>query len=261
MRRVGTEIFVQQGETWSLDFKVKSKKGHPFMILNKWKNPYLVITISSTLYDQSDVHKDVYWLDLDTRLVEKSDGKYIEEKIKKFVITEPLYVDQFNINEILSKYGTKAGGKIVLDKANEFDITNFLFYTDPYSDGNYVYKYLKSYVTSSNPTGTWVDYDFRVVKFFDTKAWKSQDYFYDIKIVAGESLVDFVRNSLKEQGTEFDEGVWTDLELCNYINLLEDDVIREEAKKMFDENVPLRSSYDAKVVLLDPSRLHVTTNI
>ena len=258
MRRVGDDIYIQRGETWSLDFEVVTEKGHPFMCLKTWQNPYLVITVSAALYEQKGDFRESYWLDLSKRWIEKADGSMELEDTKKFISTVPLYVDAFDIADIMSKYGNAAGGKIVTDTESDFDITNFLFYTDPDADGNNIYKYITSY---SGNTAVWKEYNFRVVKQFDTKSWMEQGYLYDAKILSGESLIELISATLKKEGTAFSSNTWSDHETQSYINLIQDEEIRLEAQKLFDAGIPLRSTYDTKLLIIEPSRLYVSVNI
>ena len=52
MRMIGNEVYIQRGETWSLDFAVTNDKGHPYVVLKNWPNPYLAITVAAALYEQ-----------------------------------------------------------------------------------------------------------------------------------------------------------------------------------------------------------------
>ena len=286
MRRIGDDIYIQRGETWSLDFEVVNEKGHPFALLKNWQNPFLVITVSAALYEQKGDFRESYWLDLNKRWVEQSDGSVVLEDTKKFISTEALYVETFDVDYIISKYGVAAGGKIVLDKTSDFDITNYLFYSDPEFDGNYVYKYVKSYTEgigddiggtgggiggspvipisytrTSMHVGEWEEYNFRIIKRFDTKSWMEQGYLYDAKILTGESLRDLIQSTLDIEEQDYESDEWSDEETQEYINLISDIAIKTEVQDLFDTGVPLRSTYDTKMLIIEPSRLYVSVNI
>jgi hypothetical protein len=254
---VGNEIYIQRGETFSLDFEVVTKKGHPYMLLKTWQNPYLVITVSAALYEQAGDYRESSWLDLNERWVEKDDGSIVLEPTKKFISTEPLFVNSFDVAEIISTYK-----KIVFDKQSDFDITNYLFYTDGNLDGNYVYKYVDNYsVVDGEYNVTWKDYSFRIVKTFDTKSWMEQGYLYDAKILTGESLRDVISSQLEREEIITSAGTWSDSLTQSYIDMIDDEEIRAEAQYLFDEGIPLRSTYDTKLLIIEPSRLYVSVNI
>jgi len=134
MKILGNDIYIQRGETWSLDFDVIGEDGEPYMIMKEWKNPYLAITVTSARYEQHGGFRKTYWLDLSNRFVEQADGSMVLAPIKKFISTEALYLGLFSIEEAIAYYGANAGGKIVLDSNSDFDITNFLFFIDEGSD-------------------------------------------------------------------------------------------------------------------------------
>lgn len=145
MRKVGNDIYIQRGETWSLDFQVENNRGDPYMILKEWKHPYLAITVTAARYAQKGDFRRTWWLDLNQRWVEDRAGNMTLEPIKKFISTEALYIANFTIADILAVYGTENGGNIVLDKNSDFDVTNYLFFTDSNMDNGRVYKYLTDY--------------------------------------------------------------------------------------------------------------------
>lgn len=257
MRMVGNEIYIQRGETFSLDFEVVTKKGHPYMLLKNWRNPYLVITVSAALYEQAGDYRESSWLDLNERWVEKDDGSIVLEPTKKFVSTEPLFVDDFDMIKIISTYS-----KIVLDKESDFDITNYLFYTDNNLDGNYVYMYVSDYsIINGKYTAVWKDYSFRIVKTFDTKSWMEQGYLYDAKILTGESLREMISSQLEKEDITTSAEAWSDSLTQSYIDMIDDEEIKAEAQRLFDEGIPLRSTYDTKLLIIEPSRLYVSVNI
>lgn len=260
MKMIGNEVYIQRGETWSLDFDVTNDKGHPLQLLKSWQNPYLVITISAALYEQSGDYRESYWLDLNQRWVEKSDGLVELETTKKFITTEALYVNEFTVEDILKKYGVNKGGKIVCDITSDFDVTNFLFFTDPNADGEYVYKYITRY-TGDGTDAEWETYSFRVIKSFDTKSLMEQGYFFDAKILTGESLEELIKNTLTVEGKKYKTDSWSDNDTQRYIDMITDEKIKIEAQYLFDEGIPIRSNYDTKSIIIEPTRLYVSVNI
>lgn len=262
MRMVGNDVYIQRGEDWTLDFSVVTKKGQPFTVLRVWDNPYLAITVAAALYEQPGDYRETYWLDLTNRWVENEDGSMSLSAIKKFTSGDALYISNFAVNEALAQYGDR----ITMD-GGDFDVSNYLFYSDPNSDGNYVYKYV-NYTADRDGVivnEEWIDYEFRVIKQFSTKNWMEQGYLFDVKLLAGESIYEFIARELYTQNTDYDEfdatGGWNDEKTQEYINLIVDETARTNAQYTFDEGMPLMPDYDTKMLILDPTRLYVSVNI
>ena len=275
MRMLGNEVYIQRGETWSLDFAVRNDKGHPFVVLKDWQNPYLAITVAAALYEQRGDLRETYWLDLKRRYVEQTDGSVRLEDFKTFISAEVLWLPNgFSVADAIEHYGVANGGKMVLDKNSDFDVTNFLFFADPLSDGNYVYRYVKDYRTDNKGNVAykentyeedveWEAYDFRVIKQFNTKNWMEQGYFYDIKLLAGESTQERLISLLETQGVAVntDKDSWTGEDWEAYLALVEDETARAELMALYEDGVPLLPSYDTKSLLLDPTPIYVSVNI
>jgi hypothetical protein len=273
MKMIGNEVHIQRGETWSLDFAVTNDKGHPFVVLKNWPNPYLAITVTAALYEQLGDFRETYWLDLNRRYVEQADGSMVLSDLKRFTSAEVLWLPNgFYVSDVLSYYGTENDGKIVLDGSSDFDIKNFLFYVDPDSDGNYQYKYVKNYTTDENGSielddngyelVEWEDYDFRIIKQFMTKNWMEQGYLFDVKVLAGESVQEHLKGILDTQNVTtkpFTE--WTNEDWDTYIEAIEDEEVRVEMRQHYDDGAPLMPTYDTKSLLLEPTPIYVSVNI
>lgn len=262
MKMIGDEVHIQRGEIWSLDFAIENDKGHPFVILNNWQNPYLAITVASSLYEQYGDFRETYWLDLSKRYEEQSDGRMVLRALKTFTSAVPLYLPtDFTLEQVIKHYGDR----LVLDPGNDFDVMKFLFFTDPQNDGNYVYKYVKSYTLDDNDNvdiEKWAEYDFRVIKQFNTKNWMEQGYWYDIKVLTGESVQERLRSVLRVQRiTDIKSTTWTNEDWEKYLNMVEDETTRQELQQLYDEGIPLMPSYDIKGVLLEPTPIYVSANI
>lgn len=264
MKIVGDEVFIQRGETFSLDFEVKNERGDPYMIYKFWDNPYFVITITAARYEQVGDFRRTYWLDLSKRWVERQDGNMVEEDMKRFIVTEAYFLPLFSINEAIYHYGLENGGRIVLDPNSDYDITNYLFSVDEHNDGNKTYKYVKSYKTDGAGNvidEEWVEYNFRVVKHFSTREMVEQTYLYDMKILAGESVQEHIARLLDMQGEIYDDLPWSDVDTLQYINKIVDEDERNRVIEIFESNVPLMPEYDTKLLILMPTALHVSANI
>lgn len=254
MRMIGNEVYIQRGETWALDFAVRNAKGDPFMIFSKWENPYIAITVAAALYEQEGDYRETYWLDLNNRYVEKADGTMVLEPIKKFIATEALYLSTFDVDEAITNYGIANGGKMVRDDKSDFYVGNYLFFVDEKDDGNRVYKYFKGY--DENDEEVWVDYDFRVIKAFNTKGWMEQSYLYDIKLLAGETVEEHLADYLN-----ITKANWTDAQMLELINGITDEDKKAEMMEYYENGMPLMLSYDTKALILEPTRIYVSVNI
>ncbi len=249
MKILGNDVYIQRGENWTIDFEVKNDDGDPYMILKSIQNPYIAITVTAARYEQQGDFRKTYWLDL------------TDESFKKFISTEALYLGGFTIEEAIAYYGVDNGGKMVLDEGDDFDVMNYLFYTDPDSDGNRIYKYVSDYTVVNGvvTSETWSEYTFRIVKEFNTKSWMEQCYLYDIKLLAGETVKEHVATLLNMSLSGVND--WSDETTLMYINSISDDKVRLEMLRIYDSGIPLMPDYDTKSLILQPSTIYVSSNI
>lgn len=265
MKRLGNELYVQRGETFSLDFAVLDAHGRPFVLLNAWKNPYLVITVSNSQYEQIDSSYEAYWLDLANMYVEKADRTLTLTPNKRFTSTEYFKLDAFDAQEAFELYGVDNKGRMVFDKTSEFDVSNFLFYVDAKKNGKYEYKYLDSYSLDENGRVIdqhWTSYSFRVVKHFNTKDWTAQSYFYDIKVLSGQSVQEYVAAILdKEEIVYKPLSEWTDTDWEAYISLIQNEELRSEAFAYYEKGAPLVPNVDVHIPILEPTPIHIGVDI
>lgn len=272
MKMLGDSIFIQRGETFTLDFELKDANGRPFCVPLKWKHPYLVINVSSALYDQKGNYRETIWVDLNDK----------EDPFKRFEVTEPLYVKPygsdkdkpFAISEVLSTYG-----HLVKFDDGDYDIKNFLFCTDPNRDGELVYKYVKSYtlgsaVEDSNKDGIlssnevnitneeWETYDCRfVIDDFDTREWVEQSYLYDANLVSGTTVEEYLEDVYLRENIGSGIDLSDDEKIRDAIELIKDDKQREYIKKVFELNRPLMPNYEAKICVWLPKKIFVSVNL
>lgn len=264
MKRLNNDIYIQQGENFSLDFEITNERGDPYMLFKGWRNPYLVITVTSALYEQRGGFKQTFWLDLDRQLEEQMNGEIVSKPTKKFISTEALYIgdseDDFAINQILAIYGES---KMVLNPASDFDVTNYLFFIVDENDVR-TYKYIKSYTLDENgdyDDVIWESYNFRVVKQFDTSKWTEQQYYYDIKILTGTTIEEYVKGHLSVENISTPDFPWSDAQTIEFIEQLKEEELRNYIHNLYDNNVPLIPEYDTKLLILDPTKIFVGVNL
>ena len=254
MKMLGDEIFIQRGETFSLDFELKDANGRPFCIPKFWRNPYLTITVSAALYKQKGDFRRTYWLDL--------------SPLKKFISTEALYIvpyqhdlsKPFAISEVMSKYENI----IALDKNKDNDITNYLFCTDPNRDGKLVYKYVENYELDGNGgviEEHWTEYNCRFVKYFDTKDWVEQRYLYDANIVSGTTVLEYLNGILARDNIGELVSDANDEMIRNAIASLKNGIEREYLGKVYESGRALMPEYDTKFCLWLPKKIFVSVDL
>lgn len=272
MRMVGNEVYIQRGENFTLDFQVADELGNPFVVYNEWRHPYLAITITAARYPQDGDMRRTYWLDLSKRWVADVNGTLTEENLKSFVSTQPLYMPTypFTVEDIAAYYGSFVNTE---DSDDPFYYTNYLFFTDTNANGErkFVYGVSERQITIEGETFRQVicaQYDFRVVTSFNTRDWYEQTYLYDIKVLAGQSTGEFIVASLLNYDSQYDFGDatsnpanWTREDYQAFINDIQDEEDKATAQMLFDNNIPLTSTYDTKKIILPATNIYVSANI
>ena len=117
-----------------------------------------------------------------------------------------------------------------------------------------------SYVDNdSDLDEVWEDYDFRVIKSFNTKSWIEQGYLYDIKILSGQT----VKERIAELSLSEDEDVnaWSDDTTRAEIAKISDADTRKNILDLYESGAPLMPDYDTRALILQPTNLYVSANI
>lgn len=107
----------------------------------------------------------------------------------------------------------------------------------------------------------WEEYSLRVVKAFDTKEWVEQGYLYDIKVLAGELVEESVHDYLINEGKDVPDLPWSDEELQEQIERIDNVEMRVYYQDIYDTGMPLMPTYDTKLLVLMPTNLYVSANI
>lgn len=184
MRVFNHELTVHRNESFTIDKIIQNRDGSPYIISSELKNPYFVITVSSTLYPTDDGYTFHAWLPI---------------SVPRFNCTVPVNIRDFKQmngddaypNGFDSMPGFPAA--YLNDVNTEFEEGDALFYYDD-ENGNRIYKY-----GAYNDKGEfeWRDYECRIVyKFLQeiTSQWIERSYYYGIELIDGSAKAEVKDN-------------------------------------------------------------------
>lgn len=175
MRVLNNEMIVHRNETFTIDKIILARDGAPFVVSSQIDNPYICITVTSSKYEQLGRYHVTWWLDVGQGYTD--DGTLIT--LPRFNSTTPMHL---TTDTWLTSLPIDPVTGLVY---NAFEA---IWYINK-SDGT------KEYKRWDLNTGRWIDYSFRIIKTFtqeDTKEWIEQDYQYDITLVAGDTLTEYL---------------------------------------------------------------------
>ena len=170
----GNEMTIQRGETFTIDRLIVNRDGSPYIVSSEYANPYILLTVSSTKYNQENRYLANWWLNLD----EMYDGKNIV-KVPRFFSTR--------FKEITSKNN--------LIEYYEDEPYEYLYYIK--NTGTYEYFSSNGETTDAH---TWHEYNLRLIHHFMhniTKDWVEQSYVYSIRLVAGKDMTSYLKELYK----------------------------------------------------------------
>lgn len=248
MKTLNNILVVHRNETFTLDKIVQNRDGSPYIVSAKLENPYWLLTVSSTRYDQKDRYIQNWWLDL--------------SKYPRFVFTNPIDLKSFKI-----------GGSA--DSASAFssfsDVTSLSIFVGTYLNGqqiteinanDFVYYLeddngIKDYRYWSTNTNGWQKYECRITTLFQqeiTRQWVEQTYVYSITLMSGVSTYDYLKSLCDENNVSYNNNATTnDL----YQALLDSGY---EFDENFNVSSPL-SLYATVKPILVPTELRVMSDI
>lgn len=209
MKTFNNEISVHRGETFSIDKSVQNKDGSPYVISSKLNNPYFLLTVSTTRYEQEDRYLKNYWLDL------SNFPKFLSTQafdLKSLMSTAngstPMYPNGFD--DITARSSVGANGTDYLaygyigSKLVFLDYDDCVFYVED-DEGNRTYKYWDDSVVNGDRVG-WLNYKCKITKAFsqeDTREWVEQSYTYSIKLVSGQLMSDYLNGLCISKGIDY----------------------------------------------------------
>lgn len=187
MKTFNNELVIHRGETFSMDKVVQNKDGSPYIVSNKLKNPYVLVAVSTTRYDQNKRYLLNQWLPLTDK--------------PRFSITEPIDLTSFktDVNGTVSKYTSfddvnirkpvlGSGGKDCIvsgyigDRFVFYDYDDCVLYLEN-EQGIKEYRYW-----NLEQEGL-LKYEFRITCPFTqdiTSQWVEQSYVYSMTLMSGE---------------------------------------------------------------------------
>ena len=187
MKTFNNELVIHRGETFSMDKVVQNKDGSPYIVSNKLKNPYVLVAVSTTRYDQNKRYLLNLWLPLTDKV--------------RFSITDPIDLTSFktDVNGTVSKYTSfddvnirkpviGSGGKDCIvsgyigDRFVFYDYDDCVLYLEN-EQGIKEYRYW-----NLEQEGL-LKYEFRITCPFTqdiTSEWVEQSYVYSMTLMSGE---------------------------------------------------------------------------
>lgn len=259
MKTFNNEISVHRGETFTIDKSVQNKDGSPYVISNRLNNPYFLLTVSTTRYEQQNRYLKNYWLDLTNFPKFLSTQTFnLKSLMSTANGTTPMYPNGFA--DITSRSSVPSNGGDYLaygyigDSLVFLDYDDCVFYVED-GEGNRTYKYWDDTPTGTGRVG-WLNYKCKIVKAFsqeDTREWVEQSYTYSIKLVSGQLMSDYLNELCTEKGIPY-------IGLNNqekYNNLVEAGYV---FPKEFNINRVL-GKYDTVMPILIPTKMSVLSSI
>lgn len=264
MRVNGNELIVHRNETFTIDKVLLAKDGAPFIVSSRLENPYICITVASSRYDQYGKYEHTWWLD--QSLGYNTNGDLIVPLVR-FNSTSPIHLtgDSWDVPLPTNP-----------DTGELYDEFEALWYIN-LPDGT------KQYKRWDLTRGAWVDYQFRIVKTFthdDTKNWVEQDYKYNIVLVAGTTVLEYLEELKLQVFMEIndinDPDMFLDATYVNYDIVLGEawaelptnttgiykwlKSINRDLIKDLDITAPILN-YSAVQVILPPTKLTVQSSL
>lgn len=271
MESFGNEEIVQQGEDWNLDklLSASSREYIPFIVSNRLRNPYFVVTVASTKYEKNLRYVKSWWNSLEETYTEDHSR---DMYLPTFYDTNPVEYGEVNLGE--------DGKPILPTEPNTTDV-NDPTYGETYATRRlyhytikgetrplqYTYETYHCFYFEYNSSGTLLgrvdDYQ-PIIKFnfrsTDTAEWNGQNYMYQITLVGGILMKTKLLQIYEDKGSPKD---WPDFNDPDYVakayayvkvtwpNELQPDI---------DADSPL-GKIETPIPILRPTKLEVRNNL
>lgn len=226
MRIQGNELTVRRNETFTIDFSVVNRDGTPFVVSSEYKNPYVLVTVSSAKYNQKNRYLSNWWLNLNDMYNERN---------------ERVPVPRFK-STIIKRITSKSDTSILSDEPYET-----VYYNE--EDDTYLYR-----VDDKDGTVNLVEYDFRIIHHFTnsvTKMWVEQSYTYTVYLVSGDDTLTYLRNLFKNTFGKAPADILSTEELYKELYVKNPSLVEN-----INYSRPI-VNYDVVQILLEPTKLTV----
>lgn len=194
MKTYNNEIVVRRNETFSIDKYIVNRDGSPYIVSSRIENPYFLLTVTSSKYEQTDRYVLNKWLNISTTpRFYTTNAVKLEYSTEEYDVLHPGedgVLPSWEDNYLPSGYEgdrllpyANAAVFYIEDAAGNRSYCYFV-YTDEddgedYGEGD----------VRKNYDGKWVPYSCRLVTSFQkgiTSNWIEQNYTYGILLVGGE---------------------------------------------------------------------------
>lgn len=179
------EITVHRGETFVVSKIIKNRDDSPYIVSSKLANPYWLLTVVSSRYNQTNRYVLNKWLDLKNQ--------------PRFEFTKPVKVDEgidFDDFQLPAGY----------EGDETLGYANIAVFTDGVQYKYWVYDNLDK----DDYSGRWEDYECKFTTLFSndiTAKWSEQTYLYSIFLVSGSSTYDYLKTTCEMLGLDTSDDI------------------------------------------------------
>ena len=237
------EITMTRGETFTISRVIQNRDGSPYIVSNKFINPYILINVVSAKYFSADRYKLRKWLSL--------------KNMPRFEITRPVNLEPYGYTTFDDNMGLP-DVKFQGDETSKYADVAVFYLKDENGVINYKYWEYNNNI-EGNFDGHWVDYKFKIFTAFTkdiTSEWIDQNYLYDIHIVDGVSTLEYLQRIGRMFNLEGNVDNFYSVK-CLYDTIKN---IDEDYVKCIDDLSRPIFQDDVDYVILPSTRLYVKSN-
>lgn len=268
MQVYNKEIRCHRNETFTLDWLLVNNDLSPYILSSELRDPYLLLTVADTRYNQTDRYIKNSWLtlmyDTDIRFFYNTNPVSLNNMYTSAAATTLQYPNGF---DDLEGESTLPSGWL----KTETDVVYFTtqssqgghgleeaVYSFTNSDGITEYKIPKWQSTSG--TYTYVNYRLHIAKLFtnqDTSEWNEGAYVYSLTLVDGIGTRQYLVN-LATNRIEFTDQT-SNQELYDKLKALHDEDVDKQLS-IVNLDRPL-TIIDVSIPIIKPTKLTVVSDI
>lgn len=252
MRIQGNEIFVHRGEAITLQFKLTNNDGTPYIVSSELENPCWLLAISTSKYSENNRYLYKAWLPIN---------------LPRFKFIKP--VDITSLNLVIDDIGH------IGDPIEDFDditelhtigTANNIFAASVADNGDITYYQVDDIICKKDDEYKYIDenllwHDYGITTIRKTigsdvtKDWLEQGYYYSMRLVDGEQMIDYLRAVYR---VVFDEDAPAQYDKYTLYNK-----ILESGYNFYDEFDVENAlgNLSIEYVIIPPTRLTVNSNI